>query len=467
MPLSETGKTNPRLLQLRWKNIPGTSEWLAASALSSISIFENRNSTELRAIDAAVADYAKFTNMKGLPLGQESEALIRLFEAIEVYRATPRSHRKSRWDVVADLRAITLYVLSDIRWQKYKDVTGGHKPGMKPMVEHVWSEKHSPGHERVGHDPDVLQGPDPWLQGGKNADEKYLFEYLRKIRAENGGQQDNVKYVEDQERWSYQVVFGDDGFACLRFVQQKGRIIKEKRAPITTSGGDLGTCIYVVDEDDNFYIEPPGQRGQALNHCSFLQGRPVRCAGTIGISQGVVGYIDNASGHYRPSRQNLVNGVQALKKHASPVIFPWIIVRDASARYPRAAYEADKFLMTKGHCRPIGYYNGFQGRYDGGALVRFSSGDELAKYMSGQDQGIDRARALERFQKLARRLEYNDKTKGSLANDAERAIIQEGYALDLAPRTVLDAYCKNDAPMQKWLQNRLLRAYGAKIPANT
>src|SRR6266850_4777676 len=104
MPLSEKGKSHPRLQQLRWKKIPGTAEWVAASALSSVSIFENRNSTELRAIDTAVADWEKIANLKSLPLAQESQALIGLFEAIEVYRASARSHRKSRWEAVADLR---------------------------------------------------------------------------------------------------------------------------------------------------------------------------------------------------------------------------------------------------------------------------------------------------------------------------------------------------------------------------
>jgi hypothetical protein len=459
MPLSEKGKNDPRLQQLRWKKIPGTAEWVGASALSSVSIFESRKSTELRAIDTALADWEKLANMKSPPLTQESEGLIGLFEAIEVYRATPRSHRKSRWQAVADLRAITLYVLSDIRWQKYKDVTGGHKPGMKPMVEHVWSEKHSPDHARVGHGPDSNQEPDPWLRG--ESDEKYLFEYLRKVRAENGGVQDGVKYVEDEERWNCQVVFRDDGVACLRIVQQKGKIIRGRLMPITTSGGDLGTCIYVVDEDDTFYLEPPGQQGQTLNHCSFLQGRPVKCAGTIGITQGVVGYIDNASGHYRPSRKNLVNGVQALKKRAGSLNFASVIVRDRSGRYPNTAYEAEKFLLMKGNCQPIGHYKDAKGRYDS-ALVKFSSGDDLAKYMSGQEQGIDRAKAAERFKRLAEKLEHNSKTKGSLANDDERAIMKEAYILELAPRISLDVYCKNDLPMQEWLK----RNYAMKSPAN-
>jgi len=459
MPLSEHGTKNARLQQLRWKSIPGTAAWVAASALSSVSLFESRNSTELQAIDAAVAEYERVVRMSKVPLAQESEALIGLFEAVEVYRATPRSHRKSRWEAVGDLRAITVFTLSDIRWQKYKDVTGGHKPGMKPMIEHVWSEKHSPNHARVGHDAESKQEPDPWLRG--EADEKYLFEYLRKVRSEVAVVDEGVKYIEDEERWNYQVVFREDGAACLRFVKQKGVIVKGVLLPVNTGGGDLGTSIYVVDEDDTFYIEPVGQKGQSLNHCSFLAGRPVKCAGTIGITQGIVGYIDNASGHYQPTRKNLINGLEALKKRAGSLIFPWVLVRDRGGRYSSAAYEADKFLNTKGNCRPVGYYKDAKGRYDDN-LTRFSDGNELANFMAQQDQGIDRAKSAKRFNQLASKIELNDKTKGTLASDEERQIIKEAALLGLAPRTVLETYCAKDPIMSAWLQ----RNYSVQIPTN-
>lgn len=459
MPLSERGKKSPQLQQLRWKRIPSSTEWATASALSSVSLFESRNSSELRAIDSAVAEYERISKLPKLPLAQESEALIKLFESVEVYRATPRSHRKSRWNAVSDLRAITLFVLSDIRWQKYKDVTGGHKPGMKPMIEHVWSEKHSPGHARVGHGADANQEPDPWLRG--EVEEKYLFEYLRKVRRDDGNVQDGVKYVEDEERWNYQVVFREDGTACQRFVQQKGVIIRGKLLPITTGGGDLGTCIYVVDEDDNFYFEPVGQQGQSLNHCSFLAGRPVKCAGTIGITQGIVGYIDNASGHYQPSRKNLVRGLEALKKRAGALIFPWVLVRDRSGRYPNAAYEADKFLLTKGNCMPVGYYKDATGRYDKN-LTRFNGGADLTEFMAQQEKGIDRAKAAARFKALATKIEMNAKTKGTLANDDERQIIKEAAMLELAPKTMLEAYCAKDPVMKSWLA----RNYNIKVPVN-
>ena len=102
-----------------------------------------------------------------------------------------------------------------------------------------------------------------------------------------------------------------------------------------------------------------------------------------------------------------------------------------------------------------------RGESDDSALVRFSSGDELAQFMSGQEQGIDRAKAEERFKRLAQSLEWRG--NGTLADDNERAIMKEGYDLGLAPRTVLDKYCKNDSPMQQWLK----RNYAIKIPTNS
>jgi hypothetical protein len=126
MPLSDHALKNPRLQKMRWKGIPKSSEWSAASQSSSrLAVFDRRNSPEIKAIDRAVAEYEAVINRPGVKLEEESEALITLYEAIEVYLATPRRHPKQRLQAVHDLRTITLFTLSDIRWQKYKDVTGG------------------------------------------------------------------------------------------------------------------------------------------------------------------------------------------------------------------------------------------------------------------------------------------------------------------------------------------------------
>lgn len=457
MPLSETAKKSPRLQQLRWKKIPSSAEWSAASKSSRFSALDRRGSDEIRALDAALSAYGTVAANPKVPLARESEALIALFEAIEVYLATPRRHSKHRLRAVHDLRAIALFTLSDIRWQKYKDVTGGHKHGMKPMIPHVWSEKHSPDHARVGHGPESNQDPDPWLRG--EAEEKYLFEYLRNVRAADGGKTDGVRYIEDEDRWNYQIVFRDDGMACERFVKQKGVIVKGVLRPITTSGGDLGTWVYAVDENDVFYTEVSTHSGQSLNHCSFLAGRPVKCAGMIGITNGVVGYIDNGSGHYRPSRKNLVNCLEALKDLVGALNFQKIIVRDHSARYSVAAYSADKFLAMHGRCLPIGFYKEVNGRYDE-KLNRFQSKDDARLFFENQEKGIAQKELEKRVKDVIAKIEWSGK-KGKLASDEERDVFKLVILQNLMPLSSIGIYFKDDDPMQEWLRRR---AYNTRIP---
>jgi hypothetical protein len=102
-----------------------------------------RGSLEIRAIDQCVDAYSNLALLPNTPTAQLWEAAVILLEAIEVYKATPRGHKRSRVDAVEVLRKQTQAVLTKLRWQEIKDVSG-NKPGLKPMVEHVWSEMHSP-----------------------------------------------------------------------------------------------------------------------------------------------------------------------------------------------------------------------------------------------------------------------------------------------------------------------------------
>ena len=151
-----------------------------------------RGSLEIRAIDQCVDAYSNLALLPNTPTAQLWAAAVILLEAIEVYKATPRGHKQSRVDAVEVLRKQTQAVLTKLRWQEIKDVSG-NKPGLKPMVEHVWSEMHSPGQARVGHGEYFLD-PNPWLDGKPGTPQKYLFQYLRKVRAETP-KPDNVLYI--------------------------------------------------------------------------------------------------------------------------------------------------------------------------------------------------------------------------------------------------------------------------------
>ena len=167
-------QANPYRRRLRWSVIPGVSEWRAASATSRFAILDRRASPEIVAIDNAVAGDDGVAVKPNVPTAALWQVVLTLFEAIEVYRATARGAKQPRLDAVNDLRAVTMATLSKLRWEKYKEVTGGHKHGMKPMVQHVWSARRIP---QITHASATIPSrpldPDPWLQGKTGAQEKY------------------------------------------------------------------------------------------------------------------------------------------------------------------------------------------------------------------------------------------------------------------------------------------------------
>src|SRR5262249_47267535 len=131
--------------------VPSLDQWRRVSSTSRFMFMDRRGSPEIRAIDKCVDAYSKLASDPHAKTIDLWHAAVNLLEAIEVYLATKRGHNQNRVEMVMMLKLQTRAVLAKLRWQKYKDVTGGHQPGMKPMVEHVWSEMHSPGHARVGH----------------------------------------------------------------------------------------------------------------------------------------------------------------------------------------------------------------------------------------------------------------------------------------------------------------------------
>jgi hypothetical protein len=438
--------------------IPTLAEWRRASSNARFQFMDRRTSPEIRAIDQCVDAYSKLSLLPKTPTAQLWEAAVNLFEAIEVYKATPRGHKQSRLDAVELLKKQTQAVLTKLRWQKIREVAG-NKPGMKPMVEHVWSEMHSPGHARVGHGDNSLD-PNPWLEGKPGASEKYLFQYLRKVRAETPNP-DNVLYIEDSKKWEYQIVFSETGLAYERPTEIGGQVLQFTK-PITTRGFDnLATSPYAVDEDGVFYTETSNHSGGTLNHCSFLSGRPVMCAGNIGITNGIIGYIDNGSGHYRPTQQNLLKCLKALKEQVSPLYFDAIVVRNHASQDPLSAYLAGKYLTMKGRCLPIGYYpSAGPNTHYKTDLVEFNSSADLPDYMQKQDQARQRTALENKLKELLTRLEngrVNGRLTGKLTSDADRDIMKAIVSADFIPEAQKDGlkrYYENDQPMQQWLAHR-------------
>ena len=57
-----------------------------------------------------------------------------------------------------------------------------------------------------------------------------------------------------------------------------------------------------------------GASGAQFNHSTLAAGRDVICAGEIKIEKGLIGYISNESGHYKPTAAQLVNAILVLSE---------------------------------------------------------------------------------------------------------------------------------------------------------
>ena len=77
--------------------------------------------------------------------------------------------------------------------------------------------------------------------------------------------------------------------------------------------------MYAMDRYGNLYAEDETsgkarQKTDKFNHSSFCSGTSVICAGVLAVDKkGVLVHIDNVSGHYKPSLQDLIRALAVLK----------------------------------------------------------------------------------------------------------------------------------------------------------
>jgi len=95
-----------------------------------------------------------------------------------------------------------------------------------------------------------------------------------------------------------------------------GRLYKEANVRFDTQGREWA---YVIDDYGNLFSTNQHtedrnlRRNQRFNHSSLSAGKGVISAGILKASNGHLSYIDNASGHYKPTRNNLVTALRSLE----------------------------------------------------------------------------------------------------------------------------------------------------------
>jgi len=141
------------------------------------------------------------------------------------------------------------------------------------------------------------------------------------------GKKQHVLYFKKDTRLTTIMDFGDGGLTLRPGVKN---VLMDCLLPPFAIGNSqpfiAKLWMYAMDSYGNLFgmANPEFETLQALtqalgqnqlqisnfNHSSFNAGREVICAGLIGFHQGYVAWIDNNSGHYKPSRKSLKDAVE-------------------------------------------------------------------------------------------------------------------------------------------------------------
>ncbi len=103
----------------------------------------------------------------------------------------------------------------------------------------------------------------------------------------------------------------DQRYKFMAIADGQGRLRDSENKLITAPEGNA----YAMDQYGNFFQHDAfkGREGYLyFNHSSFNAGKEVICAGTLCIENGIIKLLTNETGHYKSTRQNLVNCLDVL-----------------------------------------------------------------------------------------------------------------------------------------------------------
>ncbi len=225
--------------------------------------------------------------------------------------------------------------------------------GLKTLDSPYWAETNV-----SGVNPHHLQGADlqhEWNQQKTPVKDKFLFNFTRR-RVQEKGTEGAVKYVGPDDRWRYQILFDGQGKMYRR--SSKTSTATSQDALIDTKG--VG-WIFIIDKDSNCYTsfgETP-EDGKKFHHSTIMSGSSVILAGAVRVDKGVLKEIDNASGHYKPQKDHLLNGLVVLQKYnvsLKDVQLTYFagIKKTEEGELPmfEIYLDADKFFKAKGKNTP-------------------------------------------------------------------------------------------------------------------
>jgi len=115
-----------------------------------------------------------------------------------------------------------------------------------------------------------------------------------------------VKYLTPQEQAAYKITIRDG-----KLYAANGKVFSTSSASTVHSNDPR--AVFVVNKDGNIYASLIQTIGR-FHHSSLAAGDSVLTAGEMSVSNGKLVLISNKSGHYRPSKDSVMDLLSALKK---------------------------------------------------------------------------------------------------------------------------------------------------------
>jgi len=126
--------------------------------------------------------------------------------------------------------------------------------------------------------------------------DEYVGEHLPGFH----GRSNPVTYLSGAKRQQHLLSVGEDGL--LR--DAKGNPF-DTTAGTSVHSSSEPRAIFAMDRDGNVFASNYQEVGR-FHHSSLVGGEPVAAAGELGVKDGVVHFVSNASGHYRPTKEATV-----------------------------------------------------------------------------------------------------------------------------------------------------------------
>jgi hypothetical protein len=304
-----------------------------------------RSDQQLARAKAAESNPPVYVRELGLLLDECREWMISK-EKKFARKAKTRSYEK-RLGAISALMAQVLQHLKYFAFEgrKAQGVRGnlvGLKPGFdRERQEFEDMKLNNPWNHGLRLDPHsasfVTAGMGDITRGKVDLREKYWNPAIDPILGKSVDQMNDNEFLlmsrELRRNWGVELSMG--GFLPrVHYIRKTERINNNTLLPIAgllykdsghhpyTSAGSDGKDIYAMDKYGNLMSIPDTARlGGPIDsehrHSSLNAGNRVVCAGYIAIQLGKITYIDNRSGHYKPTEKDLARAVNILMNEHS------------------------------------------------------------------------------------------------------------------------------------------------------